>query len=317
MQPLVSIIIPTFNCANLIGETLDSVLAQTHKNWECIIVDDGSTDNTTEVVNEYLSRDNRFVNLNRPKHKKKGPSVCRNIGVYKALGEYIIFLDSDDLLLDRCLYDRLKFSRQFPKYDYWIFRMASFNLENKNQSYLYGVIPEGNIYNETIKLFKQGYHPFVITCPFWKRSALIGLNGFDESLTLLTDPDLHLRALKAGLSFKYSEKKEPDCFYRLTNRHNKVQKYFLKMRFIFLKKHFEVNDKDYIISLKKDFNEIIFKSGSLKYYSLFSLFAIRNNIVPIRNVLLGYLIMFYNLLGLTNVQKLGYYTLKKYFNVNL
>ena len=58
--PLVSIIIPAYNRAHLIGETLDSVLAQTYINWECIVIDDGSNDNTSELLAEYCKKDNRF-----------------------------------------------------------------------------------------------------------------------------------------------------------------------------------------------------------------------------------------------------------------
>ena len=65
-NPLVSIIIPTYNRAHLIGETLDSVLAQTYQNWECIIVDDGSSDNTDDVVNDYVKKDPRFKYYYRP-----------------------------------------------------------------------------------------------------------------------------------------------------------------------------------------------------------------------------------------------------------
>lgn len=66
MKPLVSIIIPTYNRAHLIGETLDSVLAQTYINWECIIVDDRSTDDTKEVIDSYLYGDVRFSYFKRP-----------------------------------------------------------------------------------------------------------------------------------------------------------------------------------------------------------------------------------------------------------
>src|SRR5690554_6700123 len=96
--PLVSIIIPTFNRAHLIGETLDSVLAQTYHNWECIVVDDGSTDNTDEVMAEYMDRDARFQYHNRPEDRLKGANACRNIGLEKAQGEYTVFFDSDDLM---------------------------------------------------------------------------------------------------------------------------------------------------------------------------------------------------------------------------
>ncbi|RLD85933.1 MAG: glycosyltransferase family 2 protein, partial [Bacteroidetes bacterium] len=65
-NPLVSIIIPAYNRADLIGETLDSVLAQTYPNWECIVVDDGSADKTKDVVQHYVDKDPRFILVDRP-----------------------------------------------------------------------------------------------------------------------------------------------------------------------------------------------------------------------------------------------------------
>jgi glycosyltransferase involved in cell wall biosynthesis len=97
-QPLVSIIIPTFNRAQLIGETLDSVLAQTYKNWECIVVDDGSSDNTAEVMQQYLDKDPRFHYHHRPADRPKGANACRNYGFGVSKGEYIIWFDSDDIM---------------------------------------------------------------------------------------------------------------------------------------------------------------------------------------------------------------------------
>ncbi|MDB0061197.1 FkbM family methyltransferase [bacterium] len=90
---MTSIIIPSFNRADLISETLDSVLNQTYRYWECIIVDDGSTDFSSEIISKYLELDNRFKYLERPKDRLKGPSACRNIGLQNAKGEYVIFLD--------------------------------------------------------------------------------------------------------------------------------------------------------------------------------------------------------------------------------
>lgn len=94
----VSIIIPSFNRESLIGETLDSVLNQSYQNWECIIVDDGSTDNTKEVIFSYLLKDNRLKYYDRPNNYKSGGAGARNFGFDIAKGEYIQFLDSDDLL---------------------------------------------------------------------------------------------------------------------------------------------------------------------------------------------------------------------------
>ena len=96
--PLVSIIIPTYNRAALISETLDSLVSQTYSTWECIIVDDLSSDNTLEIVSGYCEKDSRFRGYQRPEQSKKGPSSCRNFGLEKANGLFIQFLDSDDFL---------------------------------------------------------------------------------------------------------------------------------------------------------------------------------------------------------------------------
>src|SRR5690554_11344 len=97
--PLVSIIIPTFNRAHLIGETLDSVLAQTYQNWECIVVDDGSTDETLEIMNHYCTMDSRFHFYPRPKAYKAGGSGARNFGFNLSSGKFIQWLDSDDVMM--------------------------------------------------------------------------------------------------------------------------------------------------------------------------------------------------------------------------
>ncbi|WP_179315800.1 glycosyltransferase family 2 protein [Winogradskyella undariae] len=98
-DPLVSIIIPTFNRAHLIGETLDSVLGQTYQNWECIVVDDGSTDATDELLSEYCNRDTRFQYYHRAKSFKAGGNGARNYGLELSKGEYIQWFDSDDLMM--------------------------------------------------------------------------------------------------------------------------------------------------------------------------------------------------------------------------
>ena len=108
MVPLVSIIIPAYNREHLIGETLDSVLIQTYTNWECIVVDDGSNDNTEEIIKSYSEKDNRFQFYHGPTTGKKGASACRNYGLDKSKGELIQFLDSDDLLAKNKLEEQVK-----------------------------------------------------------------------------------------------------------------------------------------------------------------------------------------------------------------
>ena len=95
---LFSIIIPTYNRANLIGKAIDSVLAQTYHNWELIIIDDGSTDNTRDVVRSY--NDNRIKYFYQ---ENRGRSAARNYGIDISKGDYISFLDDDDYYLENFL----------------------------------------------------------------------------------------------------------------------------------------------------------------------------------------------------------------------
>jgi glycosyltransferase involved in cell wall biosynthesis len=106
--PLVSIIIPTYNRVHLIKETLNSVAAQTYQNWECIIIDDGSTDETKIVIEGYVKIDNRFKYYRRPDEKQKGANSCRNYGFELSSGEYINWFDDDDIMLKNFLEEKIK-----------------------------------------------------------------------------------------------------------------------------------------------------------------------------------------------------------------
>ena len=96
MNNLVSIITPSYNTAKFIGKTIESVQTQTHRNWELIIVDDCSSDNTDEVVADYLN-DDRIKYIKN--EKNSGAAISRNRALREAKGKWIAFLDSDDLWL--------------------------------------------------------------------------------------------------------------------------------------------------------------------------------------------------------------------------
>lgn len=91
--PYFSVIICTFNRAHLLPRALDSVLAQRESSWEVVIVDDGSSDNTFEVVRPYLQR---APNIRYMAHRNRGLAISRNVGIAAAIGDYVTFLDSDD-----------------------------------------------------------------------------------------------------------------------------------------------------------------------------------------------------------------------------
>ncbi|HUH52264.1 MAG TPA: glycosyltransferase family 2 protein [Flavobacterium sp.] len=133
-NPLVSIIIPTFNRAHLIGETLDSIIAQTYTNWECIVVDDGSTDNTEVLMNSYQQKDKRFKFHHRNSDKPKGANSCRNIGLDLAKGNYLVFFDSDDLMTPDHLEIKINSILKY-KTDYVITKTKFFNSDKDLEKY--------------------------------------------------------------------------------------------------------------------------------------------------------------------------------------
>ena len=108
MKPTISIITPAYNAERTINDTIQSVLNQTFDDWELIIVDDCSTDNTPNIVKDYMSYDKR-VKYFTTECASGGPSVPRNLGIIKSKGDYIAFLDSDDLWLPNKLQEQLSF----------------------------------------------------------------------------------------------------------------------------------------------------------------------------------------------------------------
>jgi len=93
-KPLVSVIMPTYNREKIISRAIDSIFKQTYSNWELIVSDDGSTDNTAVLIKQYARDDYRIKYISRDKNS--GPSAARNFGIAKSKGKYLAFLDSDD-----------------------------------------------------------------------------------------------------------------------------------------------------------------------------------------------------------------------------
>lgn len=107
MQVTVSIITPCYNASQYISYTIDSVLNQTYANWEMIIVDDCSTDNSSDIIKQFISGDTR-IKYFKTDNPSGSPVLPRNIGIEKATGRYIAFLDSDDIWLPTKLEEQLK-----------------------------------------------------------------------------------------------------------------------------------------------------------------------------------------------------------------
>ena len=198
MTSLISIIIPTYNRAHLIGETLDSVLAQTYSTWECIVVDDGSTDTTAEVMREYVKKDSRFQYHQRPENKVKGPNSCRNYGFELSKGEYVKWFDSDDVMLPYLLEKQvLSFAKNV---EMSVCKLSYFDFEKRIS------IRENIIYPKNlIEDYLVGNVTFYISGPLWQRIFLEKQKQlFDESLTNLDDWDFNLRMLYQKPNITYN-----------------------------------------------------------------------------------------------------------------
>ncbi|MHB8904685.1 MAG: glycosyltransferase family 2 protein [Melioribacteraceae bacterium] len=114
-KPIVSIIMPTFNRANYLKRSIESVLNQSFKMWELIIVDDGSSDNTFQIVDEYILQ---FENIRYMKHSNRRPALATNAGIQASCGELIAFLGSDDEWKSEFLKQRVDFLKDHPDIDF-------------------------------------------------------------------------------------------------------------------------------------------------------------------------------------------------------
>ncbi|MFN2601753.1 MAG: glycosyltransferase family 2 protein [Gemmatimonadaceae bacterium] len=210
-RPVVTICTPSFNRADLIRETLDSLIAQTFPNWEIIVVDDGSTDNSTEIVREYSTRDPRIRLLTRDR-EPKGACTCRNIAVEKGGGRYVLFLDTDDLLAPFCLAQRVAVLESQPDLDFAVFSMLLFTGSPSTADRFWNIDSADDDLLRLLKLDPvcQG------TGTLWRRESFIRAGMWNEKLRVWQDVDLHLRAFSGA--FKYEKRLDlpADAFLRET-----------------------------------------------------------------------------------------------------
>lgn len=147
IDDLVSIITPAYNAAAYIAETIESVFAQTYTNWEMLIVNDCSKDNTAEIVQSYAAKDKRIKLINLKQNS--GAAIARNAAIQNAKGRYIAFLDSDDLWKKEKLQKQIQFMQQngyaFTYTSYEHFKETKENIQNQVQ------IPKSLNYQQALK----------------------------------------------------------------------------------------------------------------------------------------------------------------------
>ncbi len=178
---------PAFNAERFIAESIKSVLAQTHENWELIIVDDGSTDDTAKIVKEFSSVDFRIKYLYQPNQQM---GKARNNGIQNSSGKLIAFLDSDDLWIANKLEVQVDFLQK-EKVDLVFSSGYVFSDSIENIDYEYNT-PDGDIYgsHDLHKLLRQNFIPIPSVLTY--KSAIIESGGFNENIKIHNVADYHL-----------------------------------------------------------------------------------------------------------------------------
>jgi len=190
MFPLVSIITPVFNREVIVETTLNSILNQTYTNWECVLVDDGSTDNTLQVLDQYVKKDNRFKVFSRPEDLPKGANACRNFGFEKSTGALINWFDSDDIMHKDFLQEKINafidttdgviHKNRYANYNLTRFRESKFTYTNSKSLFYHYAMGE-------IEIQTSGF--------MWRKKFLKKKPLFNESIQRFQDNEYHIRML--------------------------------------------------------------------------------------------------------------------------
>lgn len=239
----VTIIIPVFNRETLIIDTLKSIKEQTYIAWECLIIDDRSTDDSVDIIKKYIKGDQRFKLFVRPESRTKGASTCRNIGLDNAKGKYIQFLDSDDIISNNkielqfrllenetenciatCKWGR--FENNITEKDAFLFdKLDSYKSFSSIESFLNSLITS------------KGYFP--IHAYLIKRSLIDKIGYWNEKLSLNDDGEFMMRLLPyvekvifVNKAVAYYRTSSGNINLSLLNDRNAVNKAILSWRII-------------------------------------------------------------------------------------
>lgn len=197
----VSVIVPCYNYGKFLKFCLESVQKQTYSNWECLIVDDGSTDNTKEISENFCLTDPRFKYIYQ---SNSGLSSARNLGIKISEGEFIQFLDADDYLSNNKFSSQLELIGCMPfnciSYTgYSINNYATIKRDDKNEfNYNLDRCQLNNFISDWEIKFTIPIH-----CFLFRKAHIINVNGFDESLPTHEDLDLYLKMCLNNIYFYY------------------------------------------------------------------------------------------------------------------
>ena len=178
----ISIITASYNYADFIKETIDSILNQTYKDWELIVVDDGSTDNSTEVIKSYCEKDSRIKLYTHENNENKGLIETLKLGASKATSEWLAFLESDDLWCENYLEEKVKLIEKYPDIKFIFNDVEMFGdkerIEEKNKEYkvTYNILRAKPFPRNIEKYFCKFNPVFTFSCVTVKKDVFLKCN---------------------------------------------------------------------------------------------------------------------------------------------
>lgn len=268
----VSIIMPAYNASKTIVESINCVLEQTYTNWELIIVNDGSTDNTLNVVEPFTKETSRIKLVNLINNG--GLPNARNAGVESSDGNFIAFLDSDDLWLPDKLNCQVDFHREHPDCFISHTNFDAFDAKGKVQRPFKKFLEPDNLKKGNLLPGLYCKNVIGVLTVMMKRTVFEKVKGFDTSLWTLEDQDLWIRIAEKGYQFGYvdtilaSYRISPNGISKTLGKYKKAQK-------IFITKHLPEISKNSTIASKasgnyyRHFGTAYFKKGEYKLANLY------------------------------------------------
>ncbi|MGE4288393.1 MAG: glycosyltransferase family 2 protein [Salinivirgaceae bacterium] len=240
--PVVSIIIPSYQYGKYLSDAIHSIIKQTYTNWECIIIDDGSTDNTKEICEKYSNQDNRITYFYQ---KNSGLSAARNKGIANSIGTYIQFLDADDYLQPKKIEKQVLFLEQQPSINIVYSDVCYFfnndkdkilknRVGNLNESWMPYISGKGFlIQNEFIdrNIIELG-------CALFRKKDVEFLGDFNNSFFGVADWEYLCRAAFKDLAFQYNNAENGSLVMRshlnsMGKINSLMQKHTLQARLFF------------------------------------------------------------------------------------
>ncbi|MDQ3652573.1 MAG: glycosyltransferase family 2 protein [Acidobacteriota bacterium] len=254
--PLVSVIVPTYNYGQFISQTLENLQAQTYQNWECVVVDDDSIDDTRQVVADYARDDPRIKYLHQINQRQ---AAARNHGLQHATGKYVQFLDADDLIEPYKLERQVMYLEQHSEVDIVYSSVRYFSSENIHER-LFSMgkdnspwMPEASGVGRDVLLPLVRSNIMVINSPLIRRNAVDDVGLFDRRLPPAEDWDFWLRCALAGAHFQFVEIQDTLALVRMhstSSSQNRIRMY--RARLLIRKKLEASLDDEELLALNRE-----------------------------------------------------------------